>query len=125
MNLGDKLKLIIQEKEESAARAAKAKEEAQQRASDKEMKKVQRLVNDLAYQITESIEAGQIPSIKVNDYDTIKWIRDVQFERSNKFLTVWVDFLYKMQLNGLKVTVTEDHDGFGERSWLVISAQPA
>jgi hypothetical protein len=59
----------------------------------------------------------------VKDYG---WQRDWTSARDGKakYQTLWNDFFGWFETESLELTVTNDHDGVGYESWLVISAKP-
>lgn len=123
VSLGEKLQTTLKELE--AANLIKLEDQA---AADikkirKEREALQTFVNSVMLEITEAIEEGRIPHVKVKDYDRQNWIREC-FKNTAPHQDIWQGLVFWANNNKLEIRSTEAHDGVGIESWIVLHCDP-
>ena len=119
-SLYEKLKETQDFLEDAKIKSLKEKEEAELDKLKKEKQDIEKFVSGLQSKIIEKIENGKIPTVKIDNYDRIKWIKDAQ-ENKAKFSSIWNNMVLYFKSERLQVKVTDDHDGMGMKIWIVVS----
>lgn len=128
MTLGEKLKATLKAEEDAKREALRKEEEAAAlRAACRTMER-QSVINYIKDEIITKIEAGQKPAYKVHGpTDVRSWINAWWLRSDGRPMEdrdVWMGLQDWLKAEGLRLKITEGHDGMGTRDWLVIGVEP-
>jgi hypothetical protein len=125
-SLGSLLSQTLNELEQAKIEGLEAQANADLEKIRKERADLTQFVNKIADDITEAVTAGKVPKIKVSAYDRYTWVNKVNDPRwaSVAHRDIWDGLQFWALRHDLNITVTEDWDGGGTKSWINISALP-
>jgi hypothetical protein len=128
MTLGEKLKATIKAEEAAKVEAARKIAEEIARRLAKQTRERQTLIYNIKDEIIAKIEDGKKPAYKLyGPTDVRAWINAWYLRSDGRPMEdrdVWVDLQDWLKAEGLRLKITEDHDGMGMRDWLVIGVEP-
>jgi hypothetical protein len=131
MSLGKKLRAIIQSEAFMKAEAEQRLREAEEKRRAGLRKARRMLVERIMEAFVCQIKGGRLPYYKIVDRDQQTWLDDWHADdlwqtrsQTSHDNDIWSSFISWLEKEDLVVKVTEDHDGVGINSWLIISAVP-
>ena len=122
--LSDKLKANIAalKAKEDAARIHK--EQANLEHIRLERLKITNLMEYIGKQLIDGIMDGEIPHIKVTNYENQAWLKKAIGGEYVPNIELWNEFEREWLVEGIKLKIEYCHDGMGMESWLEITAKP-
>lgn len=126
MNLGEKLRAtILREAKEKAEREQRELQKKQMMEMEARREK-EMLVARIRAHIVEKITDGKTPHFLVAGYSDRQWIMSCNRINAKNIpgLDLWLGLAEWCKSEGLILELKHDHDGFGERSWIVVTARP-
>jgi len=125
MTLGDMFKAIVREEEEAKLKAALEADEAKARQRAKRRESRESLMNAIEGEIYHKIRSGKKPAYKVHSTDMRAWVnfcrlyetRPVEDRDVFDATAAW------LKAQGLRFSITDEHDGMGQDNWLMIGVE--
>ncbi len=127
MTLGAMLKNIIRKEEDAAMEVLRKEAAAKARRLEKISAEREALMSAIEEEIVHKIIDGQKPVYKLHATDLRAWFNQCRLNPDAKgpddrdsydLRAKW------LAAEGLRLKVTEAHDGMGERDWLEITVEP-
>jgi len=114
-SLGDKLQATLTELKKAGASAGADLEKIRLEAAARE-----KFITSLQENIIRQIENEKVPSVKITEHDTAKWIY-AAYESKAAHQHIWDTMSTFFRKEGLQVNVSRSHDGGGLREWATVS----
>ena len=128
MTLGEKLKATLKAEEDAKREALRKEEEAKARARALQTAERQKIINCIKDEIITKIEDGKKPAYKLRGPTDVRaWINAWYLRSDGRPMEdreVWMGLQDWLKAEGLRLKITEGHDGMGMSDWLVISVKP-
>ena len=121
MKLGEKLKKTITELEQAKIVGLDAQAAADMEKIRRERADTKDWLEHTKQKIVLQIESGNVPIVKVDDYDRKKWIHDVMNGKAAN-QDLWNNFRQYFKSEGLSIICKDGHDGTGMKEWINITA---
>ncbi|MBO9428203.1 hypothetical protein [Sulfitobacter sp. R18_1] len=121
MSYGDKLKEIHKIYEEAGVTPS-AKYSPDELLAIKD--KIELMLESLRAKITVAIDAGEVPTIRMNDSNEMSWMLAAD-QSKGLYATLWAEEKEWFQSEGLDVALSTKHDVGGMKEWLVVKVTPA
>jgi hypothetical protein len=125
-SLGILLSQTLNELEQAKIRELEARANADREKIRSERAELTEFVNKIAYQITESVTAGKVPKIKISTYDQYTWVSNANNPRWGRVehRDIWDGLVIWAKRHDLSITVTDEWESGGGKSWINIGALP-
>jgi len=128
MTLGEKLKATLKAEEDAKREARRKVEEAAARTRARLTLERQNMINYIKQEIVTKIEAGKKPAYKLHGPTDIRaWINGWHLRSDGRPMEdrdVWMGMQEWLKAEGLRLKITEEHDGTGMKDWLMIGVEP-
>ena len=125
-SLGILLSQTLNELEQAKIRELEARANVDREKIRSDRAELTEFVNKIAYQITESVAAGKVPKIKISTYDQYTWVSNANNPRWGRVehRDIWDGLVIWAKRHDLSITVTDEWESGGGKSWINIGALP-
>jgi len=124
MTLGNRLAATLREIDERKLHAADLRTDKDREKLRKErLGKVEFIATIIAH-TTRKIDTGLVPSLKIDNYASQKWIR-AAIQGKAQHQDLWNDLTRWAADAELEIVIREENDGAGICGWITITAIPA
>ncbi len=128
MTLGEKLKATLKAEEDAKREALRKEEEAAAQRRARRTMERQSVINYIKDEIITKIEDGKKPAYKLHGPTDVRaWINAWWLRSDGRPMEdrdVWMGLQDWLKAEGLRLKITEEHDGTGVRDWLMIGVEP-
>ena len=124
MKLGEKLRDIIRDENRAKFEAARKERDAEDQRRAVVRRDRTQLIDRIKESFIHQIKNNRKPSYRIAPTDFRSWVNRCQTQAIWSDKDIWVSFLIWLDSEDLLVKITEEHDGVGIESWLVVGAEP-
>lgn len=124
MSLGTMLATTLQNDAYAVVNREAARLAAIQARKDALRKSRVNMLDRFYERIESAITEGKVPAVKVKTYTNRQWIQNAFDRKTEEDVDVMRAFELRLIDEGLDLVLSEEHDGMGIESWLVIRVKP-